>query len=56
LDLTFLKNKVLKKYSKENENEAAGARLSHIENKITKVIKKIDKFVVEDDIVKLREQ
>lgn len=56
LDLTFLKNKVLKKYSKENENEAAGARLSHIENKITKVIKKIDKFVVEDDIVKIREQ
>lgn len=53
LDLAFLKSKVLKKYSKENE--AANASLSHIEEKITKVIKKIDKFVVEDDIVKLRD-
>lgn len=53
LDLAFLKSKVLKKYSKENE--AANASLSHIEKKITKVIKKIDKFVVEDDIVKLRD-
>lgn len=53
LDLSFIKSKVLKKYSKENE--AANASLSHIEKKITKVIEKIDKFVVEDDIVKLRE-
>lgn len=53
LDLSFIKSKVLKKYSKENE--AASVKLSHIEKKITKVIKKIDKFVVEDDIVKLRE-
>lgn len=53
LDLAFLKSKVLKKYSKENE--AANASLSHIEKKITKVIKKINKFVVEDEVVKLRD-